>query len=154
MPQLLAGSRGEVPEEEYLVPFGRAEIRQRGTDITVVAIGNMMKEGLKAAKSLTSRGVSVEVIDPRTLVPLDMDTILASVAKTGRLVVVDEARQWCSAASEIAATVGELGFSDLKAPVLRVTAHNVPVPFSPPLEDFVIPKAERIIGAVDRVLEF
>jgi pyruvate dehydrogenase E1 component beta subunit len=153
VPQMLVGSRGEVPDEEYLIPFGIADIKQNGDDVTVVAIGNMMREALKAASTLDSEGISVEVIDPRTLIPLDMDTILSSVNKTGRLVVVDEARQWCSTASEIAATVAEDAFASLKAPVQRVTALNVPVPFSPPLEDFVIPGAKRIVAAVRRVLE-
>jgi len=154
VPHMLVGSSGEVPDEEYVIPFGVADIKQAGSDVTVVAIGNMMKQALIAAKQTDSEGISTEVIDPRTLIPLDMDTILESVVKTGRLVVVDEARQWCSAASEIAATVGEVAFFDLKAPVQRVATYNSPVPFSPPLEDFLIPKADRIVTAVRRTLEY
>jgi pyruvate dehydrogenase E1 component beta subunit len=148
VPQMLFGTKGEVPDEEYLVPMGVASVRQEGSDVTIVAIGNMMREALSAAEQLGKDGVSAEIVDPRTLNPLDEGTILESVAKTGRLVVVDEARELCSAASEIVSMAVEECFGDLKAPPRRVTAPNVPVPFSPPLEDFIIPKADQIVNAV------
>jgi pyruvate dehydrogenase E1 component beta subunit len=150
----LSGSRGEVPDEEYLIPFGLADIKQEGSDVTVVAIGWMVQRSLTVAETLAYEGISVEVIDPRSLAPLDTQTILKSVAKTGRLVVVDEAREICSAASEISAVVAQYGFSSLKAPIMRVTSPNVPIPFSPPLEQAVIPSTERIIEAIKKVIDY
>lgn len=154
VPGMAVGAKGEVPEGEHVVPFGQADIKQAGTDITVVAIGSMMRPALRAAKSMSREGISAEVIDPRTLNPLDTDTILSSVSKTGRLVVVDEARELCSAASEIAAMVADQGFRHLKAPIRRVTAPNVPIPFSPPLENYVVPSAERITEAIKQVMDY
>lgn len=148
----LGGATGEVPDEEYTVPLGVADVKRQGSDVTVVAMGMMVKHSLKAAENLEKEGVSVEVVDPRTLAPLDMDTILASVKKTGRLVVVDEARQYCSAASEISAGVVEKAFQYLKAPILRVTTPNVPIPFSPPMEKHIVPNVEKITDAVRKVL--
>jgi pyruvate dehydrogenase E1 component beta subunit len=152
IPQMLLGSRGNVPDGEYTIPIGVADVRQKGTDVTVVAIGYMIKEVEKAAKELEKDGVSVEIIDPRTLHPLDEETILASVAKTGRFVVVDESRELCSAASHIAAIVAEKAFDKLKAPPRRVATLNVPIPFSPPMEDFVVPKAERVTAVIREVI--
>ena len=154
VPLVLIGAKGELPDEDYTIPFGLADIKQEGKDVTIVAIGSMLKQALKAAKQLEKEGVSVEVIDPRTLIPLDQETILKSLAKTGRLVVADELREYCSAASEIAAIAVERGFSHLKAPVLRVTVPNVPIPFSPPLENFIIPDAAQIVKAVYKVLDY
>jgi pyruvate/2-oxoglutarate/acetoin dehydrogenase E1 component len=154
VPGMVVGVKGDVPEEEYLVPFGRADIKQAGTDVTIVAIGSMVRQALRAAKDLIREGISAEVVDPCTLNPLDSDTILNSVARTGRLVVVDEAREMCSAASEIAAVVADRGFRHLKAPIRRVTAPNVPIPFSPPLENYVVPSAERIAVAVKQVIDY
>jgi len=148
----LGGVSGEVPDEEYTVPLGVADVKRQGSDVTVVAMGTMMKHSLKAAESLEEEGISVEVVDPRTLVPLDMDTILASVKKTGRLVVVDEARQYCSAASEISAGVVEKAFQYLKAPILRVTTPNIPIPLSPPMEKHIVPNVEKISDAIRNVL--
>lgn len=150
----LGGSRGEVPNEEYTIPFGLADIKREGSDVTLVAIGWMVPRSLEVAATLANEGISVEVIDPRTLAPLDTETILTSVAKTGRLVVVDEAREVCSAASEISAVVAQHGFSSLKAPIERVTTPNVPIPFSPPLEQAVIPSVERIANAVKKVIDY
>jgi pyruvate dehydrogenase E1 component beta subunit len=154
IPQMLVGSRGNVPDGEYTIPIGVADVRQKGTDVTVVAIGYMIKEVEKAAKELEKDGVSVEIIDPRTLHPLDEETILASVAKTGRFVVVDESRELCSAASHIAAIVAEKAFDKLKAPPRRVATLNVPIPFSPPMEDFVVPKAERVTAVIREVIGY
>lgn len=142
------GELGEVPDGEHLVPFGKAAVHREGGDATVVAIGRMVKPALAAAAALETEGVGVEVIDPRTLVPLDEDAILASLAKTGHLVVVDEARERCSAASEIAAAVAEKGFSLLKGPIRRVTTPNVAIPYAPNAEAHVIPGEAVIVEAV------
>ena len=149
------GEQGEVPEEEYVTPLGQADVKRTGTDATIVAIGAMVRPALRAAQSLQEEsGLSVEVIDPRTLVPLDEATILASVAKTGRLVVADEARDRCSAASHIAAIVCDRGFSSLAAPVKRVTVPNVAMPYAPSLEKSVFPDAQRIADAVSQVVQY
>lgn len=145
------GERGEVPEGEHLVPFGKASIARAGTDVTVVAIGSMVKPALEAAKRLAAAGVDAEVIDPRTLVPFDLPAVLDSVKKTGRVVICDEARDRCSAASQIAAEVADQGFALLKAPIKRVTVPNVAIPYAPNAEARVIPNAETI-GRICREL--
>jgi len=150
---MLWGTRGEVPEEEYLIPFGMAEVKRAGTDVTVVAVASRVQEALTAAEMLTKEGVSVEVIDPRTLVPLDKETILTSVAKTGRLVVVEEAHRTCGAAAEIVAIVAEEGFWNLKAPIKRLAVPDVHIPFSPPLERLMYPTASTIVSAIHAVME-
>jgi pyruvate dehydrogenase E1 component beta subunit len=147
------GEMGEVPDGEHLVPFGRATVAREGTDVTVVAIGRMLKPTLRAAKALAGDGISAEVIDPRTLVPFDEETVLASVARTGRLVVVDEARDRCSAASQIAAVVADRGFDSLRAPVRRVTVPDVALPYASNAEAALIPGPERIAEAVRSVTE-
>ena len=152
----LAQMKGEVPEEKYTIPFGQAEVMKEGTDVTVVALAKMAHEALAAAEELERQGVSLEVIDPRTLVPLDRETIRASVAKTGRLVVADEACQTCGAAAEIAALVVEdnTTFGCLKSPPKRVCGLDVPIPFSPPMEQYVLPDKERIIAAVREAVAY
>jgi acetoin:2,6-dichlorophenolindophenol oxidoreductase subunit beta len=142
------GDLGEVPDGEHLVPFGKASVRREGDDVTVVAIGRMVKPALAAADSLAEQGVAAEVIDPRTLVPFDEAAVLESVAKTGYLVVVDEARECCGAASQIAAVVAEKGFGLLKGPVRRVTTPNVAMPYAPNAEAHVIPGEARITATV------
>jgi pyruvate dehydrogenase E1 component beta subunit len=142
------GDLGEVPDGEHLVPFGKASVRREGDDVTVVAIGRMVKPALAAADSLAEQGVAAEVIDPRTLVPFDEAAVLESVAKTGYLVVVDEARECCGAASQIAAVVAEKGFGLLKGPVRRVTTPNVAMPYAPNAEAHVIPGEARISATV------
>lgn len=142
---------GDVPAEDYAVPFGRADIKRVGRDVTVVATSFVVHTVLLAAERLAAEGVEVEVVDPRTLVPLDHATILNSVRKTGRLVVVDEAPLSCGAASEISAIVVEEGFEYLRSPIIRVTRPDIPVPFSKPLEDSITPTIERVIAAVRRV---
>jgi len=151
---LLGGMKGEVPQEEYLVPFGQASVERQGTDVTVVALAKMVHESLAAAEEVAGEGISVEVIDPRTLVPLDIRTILASVKKTGRLVVVDEACQTCGAAAEIVSLVtgDESAFGALKAAPARVCGLDVPIPFSPPMEKYAIPDRARIATAVKNVM--
>lgn len=140
--------KGQVPEEPYTLPLGVADIKKSGRDVTVVAIGKMVHVALQAAKMLAEEGRDVEVVDPRTLQPLDEDTILNSVKKTTRLVVVDEANPRCSMASEIAAVVASKGFDFLDAPIRMVTAPHTPVPFSPSLEDEYIPSPQKVIQAV------
>jgi len=145
---LLAGDKGPVPEGDVVIPLGKADVKRAGKDVTVVAIGAMLREALAAAQKLFEAGIDIEVVDPRTLVPLDRDTITASVRKTGRLIVVDEAHRTCGVASEIAALVGERCFGDLKTPVQIIASPDVPIPFSPVLEQAVIPSARRIEAGV------
>ena len=150
----LLNSSGEVPEEEYLVPIGSADVKRSGNDVTVVAISKLVLEALEAADALAQEGVSVEVVDPRTLVPMDKETIRASVRKTGRLVIADEACLTGSAAAEIAAMVVEdpPTFAALKTPPVRVCAPDVPIPYAPVMEQYCIPNKERIVEGVRTVL--
>lgn len=149
---VLGGTKGPVPDEPYQIPLGEAEVKREGEDVTVVAIGALVNRALKVAEKLEDEGVSVEVVDPRTLVPLDKDTIIDSVRKTGRLVVCDNARITCSAASEIAAIVSEEAFDALKAAPRRVAWEDVPVPFSPVLEKRVLVDDEKITRAIRSTL--
>jgi pyruvate dehydrogenase E1 component beta subunit len=151
----LASIVGPVPEGEYTIPLGVADVKRPGSDVTVVGLAYYVRESLAVAEKLAREGISIEVIDPRTLVPMDTEAIRASVRKTGRLVVVDEAPATCSAASEIIALVTEDPdtFHALKAPVQRVCAAPVPVPFSPPLEQAALPDQARITAAIRRTLE-
>ena len=153
-PFMLGKTRGEVPEEEYLIPFGKATVRKKGSDVTVVALGRMVQEALAAAEQLAKENISAEVIDPRTLVPLDKETVIRSVRKTGRLVVVDEACQTCSAAAEIVAlaTSDKATFRKLKSAPDRVCGLDIPIPFSPPMEKFAIPDKTKIIKAIKGAL--
>ncbi|MDP6705272.1 MAG: pyruvate dehydrogenase complex E1 component subunit beta [Alphaproteobacteria bacterium] len=145
---------GEVPEDEYTIPLGQADIKREGSDVTVVALAWLVHEALAAAETLAAEGISVEVVDPRTLVPMDTETIRASVQKTGRLVVADEAGPTAGASAEIAALVTEDRdtFASLKAPVKRVCALQVPIPYSPALEDHVFPDRNKIAAGVREVL--
>jgi pyruvate dehydrogenase E1 component beta subunit len=149
---LLTLTPGEVPEGEYLVPFGSARIARPGTDVTVVATGWMVQHALAAADLLAGEGVSAEVIDPRTLAPLDTATIIESVSRTGHLVLADQATRHASAAAVIAAEVADAGFGYLKAPIKQVTALDTPVPYSKPMEEYVLPDADKIVAAVRQVL--
>ena len=142
------GDMGEVPDGDHLTPFGKASIIQEGGDVTVVAIGRMVKPAQASAKALAAQGVNIELLDPRTLVPFDEESILRSVEKTGHLVIVDEARDRCSAASQIAAVVAERGFTSLKAPIRRVTTPNVAMPYAPNAEASLLPNEDRITGTV------
>jgi len=146
------GEMGDVPDEDYTIPFGVAAIARDGTDVTIVTMGTMLKPSLAAAQKLAEEGVAAEVVDCRTLVPLDEDGILRSVAKTGRVVIVDEARDRCSAASQIAAVIADRGFASLHAPVKRVTVPDVSMPYAPNAENVLIPDGERIAGVVRQVL--
>jgi pyruvate dehydrogenase E1 component beta subunit len=149
---VLGGVEGEVPDGEYTVPFGKAEIRKPGKDVTIVATMFMVYEALMAAQQLAADGIDVEVIDPRTLVPLDKDTIFESVEKTGRLVTVEEGRIRCGFGAELAALACGDYFDLLKAPVQRVAAPMIPIPGSPVLEDMYLPNKDSIVRAVKRVM--
>lgn len=145
--------KGSVPTDpDYLVPIGKADIKRPGDDVTIVAIAGAMRPVLEAAKNLAEQSVSVEVIDPRTLKPLDMDTIIGSVAKTGRLVLVENAHRMANVSAEIAAIICEEAFETLRKPILRLSAPDVHVPFSPALEAALYPRKEDIIAAVKRIL--
>ena len=136
--------KGEVPADDYVLPLGRADIKREGTEITLITYGAMVQQGLEAADHLSEQGVDVEVIDLRTLYPFDTDMILASVKKTGKVLVVHEAPQVCGIGAEIAAVIAQEAFRDLDAPVMRLTAPHTPVPFSPSLEDLYLPDAAKI----------
>jgi pyruvate/2-oxoglutarate/acetoin dehydrogenase E1 component len=150
----LLATKGNVPDEDYTIPLGKADIKRQGKDVTIVAIAWLVHEALAAAEDLAKEGISAEVVDPRTLVPLDVDAIRASVRKTGHLVVADEAGPTAGFSAEVAAAVTEdrQTLQKLKAPVKRVCAHNVPIPYSPVLEDFVFPDRKRIAAGVREVL--
>ena len=151
----LRGVKGPVPEEEYTIPIGVADVKRQGNEGTVVAISKMVPEALAAAEELASAGISVEVVDPRTLVPMDKEALRASVQKTGRVVIVDEACITCSAAAEIAALLTEdrATFHALQAPPKRVCAPDVPIPYSPVMEQFCLPNKDRIVQGIREVLE-
>ncbi len=150
----LGGVRGEVPDEEYLVPLTKADVKRRGRDVTICAAGLMVHRALEAAEILSADGVEIEVIDLRTLAPWDEDLVLESVAKTGRFVAVDDSYPLCGAASEWAATVAEKAFDSLRAPVQRVSNKPVPMPFSPKLEQAVIPSTQEIVTAACKTLDY
>ncbi|HEX6553846.1 MAG TPA: alpha-ketoacid dehydrogenase subunit beta [Ktedonobacteraceae bacterium] len=150
--KMLYSMSGEVPEDEYVIPLGKADIKREGTDVTIVAISRMVQQALAAADALQADGISVEIVDPRTLSPLDEETILNSVAKTHRLVIVDEDNPRCSAATDIAALAADKAFTELDAPIKLVTAPHTPVPFSPPLEQFYIPSPERIVATIQDMM--
>ena len=145
--------KGEVPTAaDHLVPIGKAAVKRAGTDVSIVAVAGAMRPALDAANVLAEQGISVELIDPRTLKPLDMETIIGSVAKTGRLVLVENAHRMASVSAEIAAIVCEEAFDSLKKPIVRLTAPDVQVPFSPVLEEQLYPDRDKIIVAVRKLL--
>jgi pyruvate/2-oxoglutarate/acetoin dehydrogenase E1 component len=150
---LLTLEHGEVPDGEHVVPLGEANVVREGGDVTIVAIGWLVGKALAAAEQLAAEGVQAEVIDPRTLAPLDTGTILESVAKTGRLVVVDQSTRHGSAAAVIAAEVASEGFSSLKAPVRLVTALDATIPYSQPMEEYLLPDEAKIVDAVRQALD-
>lgn len=148
----LYNTTGDVPEEYYTLPLGKVDIKRAGSDVTIVAIGKQVQTALQAAERLAKKGVEAEVVDPRTLSPLDEDTILASVAKTNRLIVIDEANPRCSIATDIAALVADKGFDTLDAPIKRITAPHTPVPFSPVLEELYLPSPQKVVEAVSELI--
>lgn len=151
--KLLYGIKGPVPKEPYEIPLGVADIKREGSDVTVVATALMVHKALKVAEDMQKKGVSVEVVDPRTLKPLDAETILKSIRKTGRLVVVDEGYPRCSFATDIAALAASKAFDSLKSAVKLVTPPDTPIPFSPPLEDAWIPSEKHIEEAINATLQ-
>ena len=142
----------DVPEESYTIPFGEANITREGSDVTIVAYGLMVHRAGEAAAVLSKEGIECEIVDLRTLSPIDTDTVIESVEETGRLVCVDEANPRCSIASDVSAVVAQEAFSKMKAAPQMVTAPHTPVPFSPSLEDLYIPSAERIADAVRKTM--
>jgi pyruvate dehydrogenase E1 component beta subunit len=149
---MLMLDKSPVPDGDYLVPFGVADVKRAGKDVTIVATAWMVKKSLLAAEMLAKEGISAEVIDPRTVAPLDVNTIVESVKKTGRLVLVDQAPRQSSAAVVIAGEIADQGFKYLKAPVKMVTALDTSVPYSEPMESFVLPSEQKIVDAVKSVL--
>ena len=150
---MLWGMKEDVDEGEFRIPFGVARIVKEGTDVTLVAISSAVSQAVLAAKTLEAEGISVEIIDPRTLVPIDSDAVLNSVARTGRLVIADPANKTCGAAAEISAIVAEQAFDCLKAPIMRVTTPDTHIPFSPALEKQLYPNALNIADAVRKVVQ-
>jgi pyruvate dehydrogenase E1 component beta subunit len=144
--KMLYATKGEVPDDpDFTVPFGKASVSRPGRDVTIVAIGGMLPKALEAATVLAGEGIECEVIDPRTLVPLDVETILASVKKTSKVVIAHEAHKRLGPGAEIAALIAEEGLGYLDGPIARVAAKNVPLPYSPELENFVLPSCEDIV---------
>jgi pyruvate dehydrogenase E1 component beta subunit len=144
-------TKGPCPEGDYEIPLGVADVRREGSDVTVVAVARMVQVALEAAERLSDEGISLEVVDPRTLSPLDEETLLRSLEKTGRLVIVDEGTPRCGFATDVAALAADRGFDLLDAPIKRVTAPHSPVPFSPVLEDAYLPGPEQVIAAVREI---
>jgi len=152
--KMLYAAEGEVPEEDYTVPFGQAAVRREGTEATVIAIGGVLPKVLEAAGQLAERGIAVEVIDPRTLVPLDTTTMVDSVKKTNRVVIVHEAHRRAGPGAEIAAILAEEAIGYLDAPIIRVATKNVPFPYNPDLENFILPSVEDVFTAVKGIVEY
>lgn len=152
--KLLYDDVGEVPDESYTVPFAEAKFVREGADVTIIALGRMVKRASEAATHLASRGIDCTVLDPRTLSPLDADSILESVEETGKAVIVDESYPRCGAAADIAALLAEQGFASLQAPVMKVTPPHCPVPYAPELEAAYLPSVQRIEAAVEQVVRY
>ncbi|MBI2154922.1 MAG: alpha-ketoacid dehydrogenase subunit beta [Candidatus Rokubacteria bacterium] len=151
-PGALLAVKGPVPEEEYTIPLGRAEVKRTGEDLSIIAVGPLVPEALKAAEQLAQEGISAEVVDPRSLLPLDRETILASVRKTGRAILFDDSNRTCGYAAELAAVIAEEAFDALRAPIRRLTRADVPVPFTPPLESYVLPSRDRLLAEARALL--
>jgi 2-oxoisovalerate dehydrogenase E1 component len=148
----LLNVKGPVPDGEYLISFGQAVVRRPGTDLTIVGVGSTVQLAVDAAEAVAAEGVSVEVIDPRTIAPLDIDTIVASVRKTGHLLIVDEGYQPCGIGAEVSAQVVERAFDSLDGPIMRLNGAHVPVPYSPTLEAAIVPHVEDVVAAIRRTL--
>lgn len=153
--KMLYEVKGEVPEDDdYTVPFGQAAIRRKGTDATIVAVGGVLPKAMEAADLLAKSGISVEVVDPRTLVPLDTETLIESVKKTNRAIIIHEAHRRAGPGAEIAAILAEGAIGYLDAPIVRVATKNVPFPYNPELEDFILPGMGDIVEAVEGVVGY
>ncbi len=153
LPINITGTKGEVPEDIYTIPLGQAEIKRQGEDITVVAVGHLVNVAIKAAEKLEQSGISIEVFDPRTLLPFDKKLLKKSVAKTGRLLIIDDSNRMCGFAAEVSAFAAEECFEILKAPIVRITRADVPVPFSRVMENYILPDEEKLINAVKTMLK-
>jgi pyruvate/2-oxoglutarate/acetoin dehydrogenase E1 component len=149
---MLYGRLGPVPDGEYIIELGKADIKKEGNDITLIAWSRMVQDALNAAEELEKEGISVEVLDPRTLVPLDTSTIIKSVSKTGKVIIYHEAMKRGGAGAEIAATINELCFEYLEAPIMRIGALEVPIPQSPILEKVVVPNKDRILSSARKLM--
>ena len=145
------GELGDVPDEEYLTPIGEAAVVRKGSDVTLIGMGSTMRMTLQAADKLAERGIESEVVDVRTLAPLDEKTLCAAAARTGRVVIVDESRDRCSAASHIAALLADKSFSDLKAPIKRVTTPDCSLPYAPASEKYLLPDAGKVVAAASEI---
>jgi len=152
--KMMYNIKGDVPEGYYSVPFGQAAIRHEGKDVTIVATLRMVHKALTVAKEMEEKGIGIEVIDPRTLCPLDKETIINSFKKTGKMIIVDEGNRVGNFGSEVASIIAEEAVEFIQAPILKVTAPHVPVPYSPVLEKFYIPDEEKIREAVRKLLEY
>ena len=141
-----------LPEDIYSIPLGKGEIKHEGKDITVVATGHLVRIAVDLAKKLETKGISIEVFDPRTLLPLDIKMLKESVKKTGKVVIFDDSNKKCGFASDISAILAEECFSYLKAPIKRVSRADVPVPFSPPLENYALPNEEKLNDSINKVI--
>jgi pyruvate dehydrogenase E1 component beta subunit len=151
--KMLYATKGDVPDDpDFAVPFGQATVARAGADVTIVAIGGMLPKALEAAEQLAARGIQAEVLDPRTLVPLDKATLLASVRKTSRVLIAYEAHKRLGPGAEIAAMIAEEGIGYLDGPIVRVAAKNVPLPYSPELENFVLPSAQDITEQAEKLV--
>jgi pyruvate dehydrogenase E1 component beta subunit len=150
--KLLYPVKGPVPEEPYTIPLGKADVKREGSDVTVIGLALTVHQALEAANILAKEGISVEVVDPRTIMPFDKEAILKSVRKTGRVVIVDEDYDRCGFASWVAAIIADEAFEYLDAPIKRITTPNVPIPFSPPLEKYILPSTEKIVRVVKALL--
>lgn len=144
--------KGEVPEDYYTIPLGKADIKREGNDVTLFAVGKQVNTALEAAAQLSEKGIDAEVLDPRSLSPLDEEAIFTSLEKTNRLIIIDEANPRCSIATDIAAIVADKGFDLLDAPIKRITAPHTPVPFSPVLEDQYLPTSDQIVSVTLELL--
>ena len=148
------GRPEEVPDDDnYIIPIGKSEVINQGNDVTIISIGSMTLKALQATKNLNEKGVGVDLIDLLSLVPIDEDTIINSLKKTGRVIIVDEARDICSAASHISAILSDKAFKYLKSPIKRVTVKDVAIPYSPILESHVIPEVADIVNCIEELLE-
>jgi 2-oxoisovalerate dehydrogenase E1 component beta subunit len=147
-------AKGKVPREEYVLPLGRADVKREGRHITLITYGAMVQQGLEAADQMSAQGIEVELVDLRTLYPMDTDAILSSVRKTGRSLIVHEAPQVCGIGAEIAAIIAQEAFQHLDAPIMRLTAPHTPVPFSSPLEDFYLPNAAKIVSKLQDLASY
>jgi pyruvate dehydrogenase E1 component beta subunit len=152
--KMLYATKGEVPEEHYTIPFGQAAIRRPGSEATLVALGGVLPKVMEAAQQLAARGLEVEVIDPRTLVPLDTEALVESLKKTHRAIIVHEAHRRAGPGAEIAAILAELAIGYLDAPILRVATKNVPFPYHPELEIYILPKIDDIVQAVEGAVKY